>query len=267
MPESLMQGSVKVANEAPADIKSNILRGWDNFSADRVESFSKSDDFKATLFSLCWFHAIVLGRRKFGQQGWSRKYAFNTGDLTICANVLQSYLEANPVIPWSDLRYLFGEIMYGGHITDAWDRRTCNTYLEVLVNPQLFQGLFLGPGFASPDPKTLDYKGYIQYVEEKLPDDSPMMFGLHPNAEIGYLTNTTTKIFTDILALGGGGGGGEGSGDSKAKEAMTQLMERLPENFSFIDIMDKAQPLLAGETGPFVLVVIQECNRMNGLLS
>jgi Dynein heavy chain AAA lid domain len=28
-------------------------------------------------------------------------------------------------------RYICGEIMYGGHITDAWDRRTNNTYLQV----------------------------------------------------------------------------------------------------------------------------------------
>merc|ERR1711871_64629 len=266
MPESLMQGSVKVANEAPADIKSNILRGWDNFTADRIESSPKSNEFKATLFSLCWFHSIVLGRRRFGQQGWSRKYSFNTGDLTICANVLQSYLEANPVIPWSDLRYLFGEIMYGGHITDAWDRRTNNTYLEVLVNNKLFDGLELGPAFKSPDPSTLDYEGYITYVNENLPDDSPQMFGLHPNAEIGYLTNWTGQIFTDILSLGGGGGGG-GGGDGGAKATMLDLLERLPENYSMIDIQELAKPLLGGENGPFVLVVVQEVTRMNGLLS
>ena len=40
-------------------------------------------------------------------------------------NVLYNYLEANNRIPWEDLRYLFGEIMYGGHITDDWDRRLC----------------------------------------------------------------------------------------------------------------------------------------------
>lgn len=38
-------------------------------------------------------------------------------------------------VPWDDLRYLFGEIMYGGHITDDWDRRLCRTYLEEYMQP------------------------------------------------------------------------------------------------------------------------------------
>jgi dynein heavy chain len=120
MPESLMQSCIKVANEAPSDVKSNLLRAWDNFSPETYELCSKPNEMKACLFSLCWFHAVVCGRRRFGQQGWSRKYSFNTGDLLICANVLKSYLDANSSVPWDDLRYIFGEIMYGGHITDAW---------------------------------------------------------------------------------------------------------------------------------------------------
>lgn len=268
MPESLLQGSVKVANEAPSDIKSNITRGWANFSHERIEGCTKKTEFKACLFSLCWFHSIVLGRRRFGQQGWSRKYSFNTGDLTICANVLQAYLEANPVVPWDDLRYIFGEIMYGGHITDAWDRRTCNSYLSVLVNDQLFNGLELGPGFRSPDPSSLDYEGYLTYVEDKLPQDSPTMFGLHPNAEIGYLTNWTASIFETILSLGGGGGsGGSAGGTSAVKESMDYFLKTLPDNFSMITIMELAEPLLSQESGPFVVVALQECQRMNNLMT
>ena len=39
-------------------------------------------------------------------------------------------------VPWTDLRYLFGEIMYGGHITDDWDRRLCRTYLGEYMKPE-----------------------------------------------------------------------------------------------------------------------------------
>jgi dynein heavy chain len=270
MPESLMQGSVKVANEAPSDIKSNIIRGMKNFDHERIEGCTKKTDFKACLYALCWFHSIVLGRRRFGQQGWSRKYSFNTGDLTICANVLQSYLEANVVVPWQDLRYIFGEIMYGGHITDAWDRRTCNNYLLVIINPELHSGLELGPGFKSPDANTLDYAGYLDYTEQHLPSDSPSMFGLHPNAEIGYLTNWTSTIFTTIMILSGGGSGGDGGGSgggSSIKETMAFFMDNLPEGFQMLDVMELAEPLLEGESSPYVMVAIQECQRMNGLMN
>merc|ERR1711991_1274253 len=100
---------------------------------------------RSILFSLCFFHSIVLGRRKFGFQGWSRGYSFNVGDLTQCADVLYNQLSINEVVPWQDLRYIFGEIMYGGHITDFWDRRTNRTYLSVLLNPALLRGGDLVP--------------------------------------------------------------------------------------------------------------------------
>ena len=49
-------------------------------------------------------------------------------------NVLYNYLEANNRIPWEDLRYLFGEIMYGGHITDDWDRRLCKVNIRSILD-------------------------------------------------------------------------------------------------------------------------------------
>lgn len=49
--------------------------------------------------------------------------------------------------------------MYGGHITDDWDRRLCKTYLEEFIKPEMLEGEFsLAPGF--PLPGNLDYNGY-----------------------------------------------------------------------------------------------------------
>ena len=56
---------------------------------------ARENEFKSILFSLVYFHAVVVERRKFGPQGWNRSYPFNTGDLTISVNVLYNYLEAN----------------------------------------------------------------------------------------------------------------------------------------------------------------------------
>ena len=60
---------------------------------------SKENEFKCILFSLIYFHAVVVERRKFGPQGWNRSYPYNTGDLTISVNVLYNYLEANNKVP------------------------------------------------------------------------------------------------------------------------------------------------------------------------
>ena len=85
------------------------------------------------------FHSLILVRRKFGSQLWSRKYIFNDGDLRICGDILHNYLANYESVPYADLQYLLGEVMYGGHITDNWDRRTNNTYLLVLIRPEIMQ--------------------------------------------------------------------------------------------------------------------------------
>ncbi len=66
-------------------------------------------------------------------------YPFNIGDLRDSYFVLLKNSETNTTgrIPWADLKYIFGEIMYGGHIVDDWDRRLCNSFLEGLLEPRL----------------------------------------------------------------------------------------------------------------------------------
>ena len=48
-------------------------------------------------------------------------------------------------VPFDDLKYIFGEIMYGGHIVDDWDRRLCNAYLDNCMHDGLFDELELFP--------------------------------------------------------------------------------------------------------------------------
>jgi dynein heavy chain len=302
IPESLLQSCIKVANEAPADVKSNFRRAWANFSQEKIDSCPKPTEFKACLFTICFFHSLILGRRKFGQQGWSRKYSFNTGDLCICADVCFSYIANNEKIPWDDMRYIFGEIMYGGHITDPWDRRTNSTYLQVLLQPHIFDcaemipcyipGANKDPNdtdieeekgddvlFAAPDFTTMGFTDVQTYIEKMLPNEAPVLFGLHPNAEIGYLSNQADNLVRDIITLGGFSDTSDDSiGEEKEETSsglsgginatLTNLLSRLPENFNMIVVEDKAEPLLdIKEKGPFVIVAMQECTRMNVLIS
>lgn len=166
-------------------------------------------------------------------------------------------------MPYTDLCYLFGEIMYGGHITDDWDRRTNNTYLELLIRKEILNNmqLTMTQGFRSPDPTRMPGKdNYLNYVDEKLPQESPNMFGLHPNAEIGYLTTLGDGLCFTILACSGGSGGGGASKEDIAKEKIDNFLGRLPEPFNIIELKSRVV-----EATPYVIVCLQESERMNNL--
>jgi dynein heavy chain len=264
VPESILQASIKLVNEPPSDLKSNLRRAYAQFSQTTLDRSSKPTAFKPTLFALCFFHAVVLGRRKFGWPGWSRHYSFNMGDLTICADVLHNYIEASPTgVPWDDLRYMFGEIMYGGHITDYWDRRTCNTYLEVLLKPELFSAMELAPGFKCPDGNN-EYIFYRNYIDHSLPSkETPTMFGLHNNAEITFMNTEGEVLFATILDLKGAtGGSGALSKEVVVLKTVEDILGALPPEFSMLEILERVT-----ERTPSVVVVLQEVDRMNSLLA
>nr|VZI28891.1 unnamed protein product [Spirometra erinaceieuropaei] len=266
IPQGILENAIKITNEPPTGMQANLHKALKNFSQATLEMCSKENEFKTILFALCYFHAAICERRKFGPQGWNRSYPFNNGDLTISANVLYNYLEVNNIVPWEDLRYLFGEIMYGGHITDDWDRRLCKTYLEEYLAPEMLDGdHFLSPGFKTPT--NTDMKGYHAYIDESLPAESPYLYGLHPNAEIEFLTMTSEKLFRTLLELmpksAEQGEGAASSRDEKIQSILEDIWEKLPEPFNTASLQERVPP---EERTPYVIVAFQECERMNILL-
>lgn len=102
----------------------------------KEEFEDKDNKVRSILFALCFFHSTMIERRKFGPKGWNMFYPFSIGDLRDSALVLQKYMEnsSGGKVPFEDLIYIFGEIMYGGHIVDDWDRRLCISYLINIMN-------------------------------------------------------------------------------------------------------------------------------------
>ena len=61
-------------------------------------------EFRSIVFALCYFHAALLERKKFGVGnlpgatsgiGWNMNYPFNSGDLLCCGQTANNYLENN----------------------------------------------------------------------------------------------------------------------------------------------------------------------------
>lgn len=44
-------------------------------------------------------------------------------------------------------------------------------------------------------------QGYHEYIDDNLPPESPYLYGLHPNAEIGFLTVTSERLFRTVLEM------------------------------------------------------------------
>ncbi|NWR37180.1 DYH9 protein, partial [Tachuris rubrigastra] len=263
IPQGILENSIKITNEAPTGMQANLHGALDNFSQDTLEMCSHEKEFKSILFALCYFHAVVAERRKFGPQGWNRPYPFNSGDLTISVSVLHNYLQASSKVPYDDLRYLVGEIMYGGHITDDWDRRLCKTYLEEFIKPEMLEGeLLLAPGF--PLPGNMDYNGYHQYIDEALPPESPYLYGLHPNAQLGFLTRSSEQLLRTVLELqprdSSAGEGGVGTREETVKDLLEEMLEKLSDEFNMAELMAKVE-----QRTPYAVVALQECERMNVL--
>jgi dynein heavy chain len=177
---------------------------------DKQEIEDKDPKIKTILFALCYFHSVMLERRKFGPKGWNMRYPFSVGDLRDSAIVLNNYMETNGSgkIPWDDLKYIFGDIMYGGHIVDDWDRIFCSAYLDNLMKDDLLEDdeaeLFPyveGKGVSFKCPAPLAYEKYIEHIETECPPETPLAFGMDPNAEIDFRTQQCLSLFKTLQDL------------------------------------------------------------------
>ena len=59
-----------------------------------------------------------------------------------------------------------------------------------------------------------------------LPPESPYLYGLHPNAEIGFLTTTSDNLFKTVLEMQPRDTGGAGGGASSREEKVSGELKR-----------------------------------------
>lgn len=272
IPIGILSRCIKITNEPPTGLKANLKRAWCFFSKDYIDdSDSKT---RSILFGLCHFHSVMMERKMFGPMGFNMKYPFSIGDLRDSATCLQNYMDntGGGKIPWQDLKYIFGEIMYGGHIVNDFDRLLANEYLNFFMKEELLDEMEMYPfaedekssSFMSPAPTT--FEKYIEHIETRMTQDTPIAFGLHPNAEIEYRTQQSNEVFNMLLELQPRGVSSSGEGISPqqlAEGVANDLLEKFSEKI--FDVEDLVRNL--DEQGPYQNVFIQEMDIMNVLLA
>jgi len=275
IPIGVLERSIKLTNEPPQGLLANLRRSFALFSREDFEE--RDSKIKSILFALCHFHSLMLERKKFGPLGYNMKYPFSNGDLRDSASVLYNYLEGHTAvkIPWEDLRYIFGEIMYGGHIVDDWDRRMCEKYLSYFMQDDILDEMELVPyadgvlSWKTPGPST--HEKYMEHIET-MPPESPLFFGMHPNAELNFRTRQCHNIFELLTMLQPkGSASSENSGDDDnlspmklAEEACGEILDEVRD--VHFGVEETARNLSDEEKGPYQFVFMQECDCMNGLV-
>ena len=264
-PVSILQNGVKITNEPPTGLRANLMRSYLGFSDQMLNDCSKPDEFKKLLFSLCFFHAVILDRRKFGPLGWNIPYGFTENDLQVCITQLREFLNMYDEVPYKVIHFLTYDINYGGRVTDDVDRRTICTILDDFVNSKVLEdGYKFSPSgdYTSITAGTRDQ--YLDTIKSYPMVPGPEVFGLHDNADITSAQEATHSMLSTIVQLmpRSSAGGGK-SREEIMGETAASILARLPQQYD-IEGISKKYPTVYEESMNTVLV--QEAIRYNKLI-
>ncbi|KAM9330540.1 dynein axonemal heavy chain 6 [Gastrophryne carolinensis] len=268
-PVTVLQNSVKVTNEPPKGLRANIRRAFTEITPAFFEEHLLGRKWRKVIFGICFFHAIIQERKKFGPLGWNICYEFNDSDRECALLNLNLYCQEGR-IPWDALTYITGEITYGGRVTDAWDQRCLRTILRRFFSPETLDDHYCYSKsgiYFSPDADSLQlYKDYI----ENLPlTDDPEIFGMHENANLAFQRKETSTLINTILEVqprSTAQGAGK-SNDEIVRELAASILSKLPEKLD----MEAASEILftkdnKGRVSSLTTVLGQEVDRFNNLL-
>ncbi|KAG6956166.1 hypothetical protein JG687_00010768, partial [Phytophthora cactorum] len=272
-PSYILQHGVKMTNEPPKGMRANLKGSYLTIDEQWVASCKRPREFKKLLFGLCFFHAVVRERTKFGPLGWNISYVFSSSDLAISKDQLKislDDLQPDDPIPYAALAYLAGECNYGGRVTDDKDRRCLITILsdfytrDILSDSYTFSpsGLYYAPSADG------SLSVFFNYIDQLPMNEGPEVFGLHDNANISTAIAETSLLLESALSLQprgtSGGGGAAKSWDEVLDETARDIAAKLPPLFD-IEKAELAFPVCYSESMNTVLT--QELGRFNRLLA
>lgn len=272
-PISILQSGIKITTEPPKGIKANMKRLYalidEQDFADKNRQSARPEKYKRLLFCLCFFHSLLLERKKFLQLGFNINYSFNDSDFETSNLIMGNLLRDQDMTPWKAMKFIISKINYGGHVTDTRDMRILNTYIEDLfkeevIDPQMqYYKLTKLPNYYIPRDGSLnEYKNFVATV---LPNtDHPEAFGQHTNAEVASQIREARMLFETLLSLQPQVAAVQGkkTTEEEVMEMSTRVLEQMPEKIDY----QSTVKIMSEDHSPLKVVLLQEIERYNILL-
>jgi dynein heavy chain len=265
-PVSILQNSVKMTIEPPQGIRDNLKKSFEGITDEELNDTRKPFDFKKLLYGLCFFHAIIQDRRKFGAIGWNIAYEFTFEDLEVCRKQLKIFLDQYDTTDYDVIKVICADINYGGRVTDKKDIRLINSIISKFICKEILSDEYDFSGETIyTSPKIGNQSDYLDVISKLPLNASPEIFGLHPNAAITYAQNTTRVMMETLLSIQPRSSGNSSiSRESIITKTTDFLQERCPKVYDLEKIKKIYPPDDYNESMNTVLV--QEIVRVNRLL-
>eukprot|EP00928_Gymnodinium_smaydae_P021973 TRINITY_DN18608_c0_g3_i2.p1 TRINITY_DN18608_c0_g3~~TRINITY_DN18608_c0_g3_i2.p1 ORF type:complete len:2564 (-),score=332.72 TRINITY_DN18608_c0_g3_i2:161-7795(-) len=240
-PIGLLQMSIKVTLEPPAGLKAQMHRTYTTMISQEVLDKVDHDKWRMLLYTMAFMHSIVQERRKFGPIGWCVPYEFNNSDLDASLLFLEKHLSSTisvgQELSWTTVQYMVAQVQYGGRITDDLDRDLFVTYAAKWLCDDIFKASFAFNSYTSEYmyriPDGTEIAAYREAIDTLPSVDSPLIFGLHTNADLTYRLKEASEMLTTIIETQpkeSGAGVGK-SVDDIVKEQVSDLLARMPPDF------------------------------------